>query len=90
MASEVEKRRSELIAKMDTAETDALIKKSTETHEVAQRKLEQMDKLRGALGMSSGMKEGDAFNRELQVGQGGFWHPMRFVLMCTIHGNGSR
>eukprot|EP00195_Chlamydomonas_chlamydogama_P016489 CAMPEP_0202909188 /NCGR_PEP_ID=MMETSP1392-20130828/48598_1 /ASSEMBLY_ACC=CAM_ASM_000868 /TAXON_ID=225041 /ORGANISM="Chlamydomonas chlamydogama, Strain SAG 11-48b" /LENGTH=378 /DNA_ID=CAMNT_0049598863 /DNA_START=101 /DNA_END=1233 /DNA_ORIENTATION=- len=36
-----------------------------ETHEVAQRKLEQMDKLKAALGISE-VKEGEAFDRELQ------------------------
>jgi len=70
VASEVEKRRAELMSKMDSAASDAAaaaVKKSSETHEVAQRKLDQMDKLRSALGMASDTKEGDAFNRELQV-----------------------
>lgn len=43
-------------------------KVSSETHELAQRKTEQMEKLRSALGVSSSGNEGDAFNRELQVG----------------------
>ncbi len=38
----------------------------SETHEVAQRKVEQMDKLRAAFGISE-IKEGEAFDRELQV-----------------------
>lgn len=35
---------------------------------MAQRKADQMEKLRSALGVSSTGNEGDAFNRELQVG----------------------
>lgn len=34
---------------------------------MAARKLQQMDKLKAAFGLSD-VKEGDAFNRELQVG----------------------
>lgn len=45
-------------------------KLSGETHEVAQRKVEQMDKLKSALGLTE-VKEGDAFDRDLQVGAGG-------------------
>lgn len=39
-----------------------------ETHAVAQRKQEQMARLRGAFGFggTDGPREGDAFNRELQ------------------------
>lgn len=42
-------------------------KLTNETHEVAQRKIEQLDKLKSALGIDGTMSEGDAFNRELQV-----------------------
>lgn len=45
----------------------AAVKRTDETHEVAARKLQQMDKLKAAFGLSD-VKEGDAFNRELQVG----------------------
>lgn len=38
-----------------------------ETHEVARRKMEQMERLRGALGIDRDAKEGEAFNVELQV-----------------------
>ncbi len=41
-------------------------KPTGETHEVAQRKLDQMAKLKSAFGLSE-VKEGDAFNRDLQV-----------------------
>lgn len=34
---------------------------------MAQRKLEQMSKLKAALGLKEDVREGDAFNRELQV-----------------------
>ena len=37
-----------------------------ETHAQAQRKVEQMDKLRGAFGLRPDINEGDSFNRELQ------------------------
>ncbi len=37
-----------------------------ETHEVARRKVEQMDKLRAAFGLSAEAKEGEAFDQELQ------------------------
>ena len=39
-----------------------------ETHELAQRKQEQMERLRGAFGLGTEevAREGDAFNRELQ------------------------
>ena len=39
---------------------------SEETHEMAQRKLQQMEKLRGAFGLSTDANEGDAFNPEVQ------------------------
>lgn len=42
---------------------------------MAQRKLEQMDKLRSALGMKADTNEGDAFNRDLQVGGRAAAHP---------------
>ncbi len=35
---------------------------------MAQRKLDQMNKLASALGVRGDQREGDAFNRELQVG----------------------
>lgn len=41
---------------------------------MAQRKLEQMNKLASALGVRGDQREGDAFNRELQVG-GSALHP---------------
>jgi serine/arginine repetitive matrix protein 2 len=63
----VEKRREALMAQMDSLSThDAQKKLTAETHELAQRKVEQMEKLKSALGVSQD-KEGDAFNRELQV-----------------------
>lgn len=37
-----------------------------ETHQVAARKMAQMDRLRGALGLGEGQREGEAFDRELQ------------------------
>ena len=37
-----------------------------ETHEIAQRKLQQMEKLRGAFGIGTDVNEGDAFNPEVQ------------------------
>ena len=67
----MKKRRKQLIEDSSTAAQDAQKKATGETHEVAQRKLEQMERLKGALGMSSETKEGDAFNRELQVTMGG-------------------
>ena len=70
IASEVEKHRAALLAQSassDATHAEGAKKGSGETHEVAQRKLEQMERLKGALGMSSEQKEGDAFNRELQV-----------------------
>ena len=39
-----------------------------ETHEVAQRKIEQMERFRRALRIRPGAKEGEAFDVELQVG----------------------
>ncbi len=55
------------------AAADKGSKLATETHEVAQRKLEQMDKLKSALGISAEGKEGDAFNRDLQVTDRAHW-----------------
>jgi len=37
-----------------------------ETHQIAARKAQQMDKLKNAFGFTEDIKEGDAFNRELQ------------------------
>lgn len=37
-----------------------------ETHQLAARKAQQMDKLKNAFGFTEDIKEGDAFNRELQ------------------------
>lgn len=37
-----------------------------ETHAVAQRKQDQMERLRGAFGFGAEVKEGEAFDRELQ------------------------
>lgn len=37
-----------------------------ETHEMAARKLQQMDKLKDAFGIEGDINEGDAFNKELQ------------------------
>ncbi|KAG7669408.1 hypothetical protein KSW81_007563 [Nannochloris sp. 'desiccata'] len=37
-----------------------------ETHQLAARKAQQMDKLKNAFGFTADIKEGDAFNRELQ------------------------
>ena len=37
-----------------------------ETHEIAARKLQQMEKLRGAFGIGADVNEGDAFNPEVQ------------------------
>jgi hypothetical protein len=37
-----------------------------ETHEIAQRKVEQMDKLKAALGLAD-VVEGEAFDPEVQV-----------------------
>ena len=45
---------------------DAPITTAKETHEIALRKAEQMKKLKNALLISDDVKEGDAFNRELQ------------------------
>jgi hypothetical protein len=39
----------------------------TETHELAERKLKEMEKVRKAWGIGDDAVEGDAFNRELQV-----------------------
>ncbi len=67
VAEEVEKQRAVLMAQNDNASAQEAQKKLTgETHELAQRKLDQMDKLKTALGISA-VKEGDAFNRDLQV-----------------------
>ena len=41
-------------------------RRKDETHEIAQRKLQQMEKLRGAFGIGADMAEGDAFNPEVQ------------------------
>ena len=42
-----------------------------ETHEVARRKIEQMERFRRALRIRPGAKEGEAFDVELQVGRVG-------------------
>ncbi|GAX79035.1 hypothetical protein CEUSTIGMA_g6475.t1 [Chlamydomonas eustigma] len=66
VAEMVEKRRAALMAQIDSLSShDAQKKLTAETHELAQRKVEQMEKLKSALGVSQD-KEGDAFNRELQ------------------------
>ena len=39
---------------------------ASETHEIARRKVEQMDKLRAAFGLGAEAKEGEAFDQELQ------------------------
>jgi len=41
-------------------------RRKDETHEIAQRKLQQMEKLRGAFGIGADVAEGDAFNPEVQ------------------------
>lgn len=37
-----------------------------ETHEMAARKIQQMDKLKAAFGIEGDVNEGDAFNSEVQ------------------------
>eukprot|EP00976_Prorocentrum_cordatum_P087826 1187065-Prorocentrum_minimum.AAC.3 len=58
----VDEKRKELEAKMDE---DVASKKIDETHMIALRKEKEMDTLRSAFGLSA-VKEGDAFDRELQ------------------------
>ncbi len=40
---------------------------ATETHEIAERKMKELEKLRDAWGIDKDAVEGQAFDRELQV-----------------------
>jgi len=44
--------------------------RTAETHELAKRKAGEMDKIRNAFGLEEGVKEGQAFDRDLQVNLG--------------------
>lgn len=56
--------------------TSCVCRGAQETHETAKRKIQQMDRLRDALGLGD-VKEGEAFDRELQVNH----KPKR----CNLH-----
>jgi serine/arginine repetitive matrix protein 2 len=58
--------RTTLLAQLDQAAATTGQDLGQETHAVAQRKLEQMARLKNAFGFGEEVKEGDAFNRELQ------------------------
>lgn len=45
----------------------ALCRPATETHEIAERKLKELERLREAWGISEDTVEGAAFNQDLQV-----------------------
>lgn len=66
--SKVEQYRKELIEKENVG--DAVDKreegKLDDTHEIAARKVKQMEKMRDALGFREDIVEGEAFDRELQ------------------------
>lgn len=58
--------RTELLAKSAELAAAARERMAHETHAVAQRKQDQMERLRGAFGFGAEVKEGEAFDRELQ------------------------
>lgn len=47
---------------------------ATETHEIAERKMKELEKLRDAWGIDKDAVEGQAFDRELQVHHPTCWN----------------
>ncbi|GFR40245.1 hypothetical protein Agub_g815, partial [Astrephomene gubernaculifera] len=58
--------RAQELAKLSVNVNAVSNKLTDETHAMAQRKVEQMSKLKAAFGVKDDIREGDAFNRELQ------------------------